>query len=224
MKAWVADGGTLITLQNASAWAVQNELVKEKLLDDAQADGRQNHRPASPVQNNSSTRPVAQASFGQNATENNEKEAATQPKKSSVRVDYVNQQDVEGAKRINGAIFTADLDITNPLAFGITNRKLFINKNSNTFLQVSANKYATVAQYDEKPFVNGYSSKENISKVSNSAAIIVSQNGAGQVVLFADDPTYRSYWLGTNRIFLNSIFFANLATISPRVASAEESH
>jgi hypothetical protein len=30
------------------------------------------------------------------------------------------------------------------------------------------------------------------------------------VVLFADDPTYRSYWLGTNRIFLNSLFFANL--------------
>jgi hypothetical protein len=28
--------------------------------------------------------------------------------------------------------------------------------------------------------------------------------------LFADDPTYRGYWLGTNRIFLNSIFFANL--------------
>jgi hypothetical protein len=30
------------------------------------------------------------------------------------------------------------------------------------------------------------------------------------VILFADDPAYRSYWLGTNRLLLNAIFFGNL--------------
>ena len=74
----------------------------------------------------------------------------------------------------------------------------------------SVNKYATVAQYAEKPFINGYTSKQNIGKVSNSAAIIFSNSGSGQVVLFADDPTYRGYWLGTTRLFFNSIFFSNL--------------
>jgi hypothetical protein len=223
IKAWVAEGGTLITLQNASAWAIQNEVVKEKLQEDLPADARQNQRATQPVvQQTTTVKPVAQ-SFGQAANDNNEKPEAIVPSKKAVsRIDYINQQDVEGAKRINGAIFTADLDITNPLAFGITNRKLFINKNSSTFLQVSNNKYATVAQYDEKPFINGYSSKENIRKVSNSAAVLLSPNGAGQVILFADDPTYRGYWLGTNRIFLNSIFFANLASISSRFTGEEE--
>jgi hypothetical protein len=224
IKAWVADGGTLITLQSASAWAVQNEVVKEKLVEDA-GDAKQNaSRPnpagSTPVDSRSA-KPVTQASFGQTTNDNNERpELPALPKKTS-RVDYANQQDVEGAKRINGAIFTADLDITNPIAYGITNRKLFINKNTSTFLQVSSNKYSTVAQYDEKPFINGYSSKENIKKVSNSAAILLSPSGAGQVVLFADDPTYRGYWLGTNRLFLNSIFFANLTTITSNYGGAE---
>jgi hypothetical protein len=77
-------------------------------------------------------------------------------------------------------------------------------------LQPSTNKYSTVARYAAKPFINGYTSKQNLAKIGNSAAIIVSSTGGGQVVLFADDPVYRSYWLGTDRIFLNSIFFANL--------------
>jgi hypothetical protein len=47
--------------------------------------------------------------------------------------------------------------------------------------------------------------------VANSAAIILSSSGRGKVVLFADDPTYRGYWLGTSRLFINSLFFANLA-------------
>lgn len=226
IKAWVADGGTLITFQNASAWAVQADLVREKLVEEATPNARAaNGALPLPVatENRTASRPVQQSSFGQAGNENNGEraDATAAPKSKTTRVDYAEQQDVEGAKRINGAIFATDLDITNPLAFGITSRKLFVNKNSSTFLQPSANKYATVAQYTAQPFVNGYTSKANIKKVSNSAAIILSPSGAGQVVLFADDPTYRGYWLGTNRIFLNAIFFANLTTISVGVAGEE---
>lgn len=208
IRDWVTEGGTLITLQNASAWAIQNDLVKEKLAQEPGSERRPAiNTTASPAPDSRGARPVP-ASLGQSTAERSEADA--QPKTNTARVDYAEQQDVEGAKRINGAIFIADLDTTNPLAFGITSRKLFINKNSSTFLQVSSNKYATVAQYISKPFVNGYASKENIGRVSNSAAVLLSPSGAGQVVLFADDPTYRGYWLGTNRIFINSIFFANL--------------
>jgi hypothetical protein len=207
LKAWVADGGTLITLQNASAWAIQNELVKEKLLESEP----QQRREASPAGNASEARTATQSTAAAASTGNR-----------PARVDYIQQQDVEGARRINGAIFSSDLDISNPLGFGISSRKLFINKNGSTFLQTSSNKYSTVIQYDEKPFVNGYASKENIRKVAHSAALLISPNGGGQVVLFADDPTYRGYWLGTARIFLNSIFFANLTTISTATAGEEE--
>lgn len=204
IKAWVEAGGTLITFQTATAWAVANDLVNEKL---AQTDVFRRPGDITPTSPASKT---ADESKNESAKDDNAKQAKTATASRSERLDYARQEDVEGSKRINGAIFQADLDITHPIAFGITDRKLFINKNGSTLLLPSSNKYATVAQYTATPFINGYSSKANIAKVANSAAIISTASGSGTVVLFADDPTYRGYWLGTNRLFLNAIFLGNL--------------
>ncbi|UEG52138.1 hypothetical protein LLH06_14320 [Mucilaginibacter daejeonensis] len=209
LKNWVNDGGTLITFQTATAWAVQQGLVKEKLVeaDFANRGGRGDIPPPAPKDaKDAATGPGTTRAANSSRPIGNE-----EPKKEKQqRLNYARQEDVEGSRRINGAIFQADLDITHPIAFGVTSRKLFINKNGPTILVPSANKYATVAQYNSKPFINGYSSKLNIDRVANSAAIIAAASGNGEVVLFADDPTYRGYWLGTNRLFLNAIFFANL--------------
>lgn len=190
IKNWVNEGGTLITFQTATAWAIQQGIVKEKLSETERFAGRGANTDTPPVKD--------------------DKEKAEVKKPAAERLDYERQEDVEGSRRINGAIFQSDLDITNPIAFGVNSRKLFINKNGPTLLLPSTNKYATIAQYTSKPFVNGYSSKQNIAKVANSAAIIAAAAGNGEVILFADDPTYRGYWLGTNRLFLNAIFFGNL--------------
>jgi len=206
IKNWVAEGGTLITFQTATAWAVQQEIVKEKLAE-TDAFGRRGEAPVVPPT------PVAKA--GDETKKDQAKLAGTETAARGVkpvaeRLDYQRQEDVEGSKRINGAIFQADLDITHPIAFGLSSRKLFINKNGPTLLLPSSNKYATVAQYTSKPLINGYSSKSNTAKVAGSAAIIATGSGNGEVILFADDPTYRGYWLGTGRLFLNAIFFGNL--------------
>jgi hypothetical protein len=246
IKNWVNEGGTLITFQTATAWAVKQGIVQEKLGETDLFARRGETQAAPAVGANAggaatSTGGLASASgpFGisgsgsgssgsggpsgnQNDSagsgsasaskkaEAGKKGAGQTGKPAAERFDYARQEDVEGSKRINGAIFLADLDITHPIAFGVTSRKLFINKNGPTLLLPSANKYATVAQYAAKPFVNGYSSKNNIGKVANSAAIIATAAGNGEVILFADDPTYRGYWLGTGRLFLNAIFFGNL--------------
>ncbi|RZK92352.1 MAG: hypothetical protein EOO98_03450 [Pedobacter sp.] len=203
IKAWVNDGGTLITFQTATAWAVQQEIVQEK-LSQTEAFARRGEVPAvvAPTDKQSEERKKDQSKTSA--------EVSKLPKQNDERLDYSRQEDVEGSKRINGAIFASDLDITHPIAFGVTSRKLFINKNGSTLLLPSANKYATVAQYTAKPLINGYSSKANTLKVANSAAIIATGSGSGEVILFADDPTYRGYWLGTARLFLNAIFFGNL--------------
>jgi hypothetical protein len=199
IRNWVDAGGTLITFQTATAWAVANNLVKEKL---AQTDVFRRPGDVAPA---TEVKPEEKV----------KDEKAKVPAKAE-RLDYARQEDVEGSKRINGAIFQADLDTSHPIAFGVTSRKLFINKNGPTLLLPSANKYSTVAQYTASPFVNGYSSKANVAKVANSAAIIATASGSGEVVLFADDPTYRGYWLGTNRLFLNAIFFGNLLNSGAR--------
>lgn len=129
--------------------------------------------------------------------------------RSTERIDYVNQDITEGARRINGGIFSADIDITNPVAFGLNSRSIFFTKNSQTILAASRNKYGTVAQYDANSYVGGYVAKRNIARINNTAAILVSPEGSGAIVSFADDPTYRSYWHGTDRLFINTIYFGN---------------
>jgi hypothetical protein len=204
IKAWVAEGGTLITFQAASAWAIQQELVRGEKLLNSNIDAARSINAA-----NLNTVQRAQESGA-------ERGAAAEAKKPE-RYDFVSQQDREGARRINGAIFEADIDITHPIAFGLSSRKLFINKNGSTLIAPSStNPFGTVAQYVEKPFVNGYAAKRNIAQVSNSAAIIHSSSGSGQVVLFADDPTYRSYWLGTARLFLNSVLLLTTSNVGAR--------
>jgi len=201
IKAWVADGGTLVTFQNATAWAIQQEIAHASLVDPLPFAER---RPSVAVEADT-------AAGRRSAVKGGETE----------RLDYVRQQDVEGAKRVNGAIFQSDLDTTHPLGFGINDRRLFINKNGSTILLPSKNKYATVARYTAHAFINGYASKENVGRVNNSAAIVTSNEGAGTVILFADDPTYRSYWLGTNRIFLNALFFGNLLSSTGNFGGGE---
>ena len=214
IKEWVNAGGTLITFQTATAWAIRQELAHASVLDPLFADRRGGAEPpptaTSPATAtpNNIRRPAADTTHPADTTA-----LRTRGRRgggSGDRLDYDRQTDVEGAKRVNGAIFQSDLDITHPLAFGINDRRLFINKNGPTILLPGTNKYSTVAKYTADAFVNGYASKESIAKVNNSAAIVTSSEGAGTVILFADDPTYRSYWLGTNRIFLNALFFANL--------------
>jgi len=136
-------------------------------------------------------------------------DSATAKKGTAQRLDYVTKSETETAKRINGGIFLADVDLSNPIAFGLTDRKVFFTKTGTTILQPSKDRYATVAQYLPEAYVSGYVSKDNRAKISNSAAILVASAGAGTVVLFAEDPNYRHYWHGTDRLFLNSIFFGS---------------
>lgn len=138
------------------------------------------------------------------------------------RVDYVTRTEGEASKRINGGLFLADIDITNPLAFGLNDRKIFFTKNSATILAPSKSSYATVAKYLAAPYVGGYVSKQNISKIANTAAILVSQEGAGKVILFADDPSYRSYWHGTDRLLLNALFFSSQIQLRQSIAAGAE--
>jgi len=139
------------------------------------------------------------------------------------RYDFIRSTEIEGPKSIEGSIYTADVDITNPLAFGIPDRKFYVFRNGSTFLKPSHNPYATPVKYTAQPLVSGYISKPNLKRIANSAAVVVSNSGRGRVILFADNPYFRGYWYGTARVFLNAVFFGSVASVpSPDNISEEE--
>ena len=135
-------------------------------------------------------------------------------KKDTKRLDYVTAQDYLGARAIGGSIFMSNLDITHPIGFGYSNRELPIWRNTSIFLEPSKNAFNTVAKYASNPRLSGYVHPGNFEKMKNTASIVVSPNGQGRAILMVDDVNFRGYWFGTNKLFLNALFFGGLITTS----------
>ncbi|WP_259207134.1 M14 family zinc carboxypeptidase [Stenotrophomonas sp. BIGb0135] len=127
----------------------------------------------------------------------------------SARRAFGDQRDIAAIERVSGNILSADVDTSHPLGFGLPRTQLAINKENGISFKPSRNPFSTVVRVDETPRVNGYLSESNRSRVAGSAWLLVSPQGQGNVVLFADDPAHRKYWHGTERLLLNAIFFGN---------------
>ncbi|WP_299435473.1 M14 family zinc carboxypeptidase [uncultured Aquimarina sp.] len=145
------------------------------------------------------------------------KEKDTTKNKVVKRLPYVDAGENIGRERVGGAIFEVDLDITHPLGFGYRDTSLPVYKNNEVFIVPSKNPYATVSKYTENAHIDGYISTANYENyLKPSASLIVSNIGSGRVILFADNPNFRGSWYGTNRLFLNALFFGKHIYV-PRV-------
>jgi hypothetical protein len=124
------------------------------------------------------------------------------------RLDYKSRTARAALDRVSGAIFAADLDISHPLGFGYAERDIAVHRNTTDVLARTNNRYATILQYTSSPLLSGYASKENQQAIADTPALIAERLGKGSIVLFADNPNFRGYWFGTNKLFLNALFFS----------------
>lgn len=131
-------------------------------------------------------------------------------KQPTPRYHYDDAPQREGAKALGGSIFSVDLDTTHPIGFGFSQRNIPVYRNGLTVLLSSASSYSTVAQYGNNPLLAGYLHSSSLKKIKNSAAIVVGAEGNGRVILFSDNPNFRGTWYGTNKLFLNALFFGGL--------------
>lgn len=123
------------------------------------------------------------------------------------RSDYANKDTQDALDIIGGAIFGGDLDISHPLGFGYGWRDIASHRNTTIVLEPPKNRYATVVRYKDAPLLSGYASEKNRLKIAGSAMLIAERKGRGSVILFADNPNFRAVWYGTNKLFLNALFF-----------------
>lgn len=130
-------------------------------------------------------------------------------KKDSQRIDFSEAADFQGSRAIGGSIYMTDLDITHPLGFGYTSRSLPVWRNHSFFLEPSKNAFSTVAKCTANPRLSGYIHPTNLEKIKNSPSLMVSSVGQGRAILFVDDPNFRGYWYGTNKLFINALFFGS---------------
>jgi hypothetical protein len=137
-------------------------------------------------------------------------------KKKDSTVERLNYEDAYGTigkQSIGGAIFQVDLDLTHPLGFGFHDRKLPVYKNNTIFLKPGKSRFSTVAKYTKSPHIDGFVTQENLNVIKNAASILVSGVGRGRVVMFADNPNFRGAWYGTNKLFMNAVFFGSFISV-----------
>ena len=123
-----------------------------------------------------------------------------------------------GGNVVGGAIFEVDLDLTHPLTFGYYNDSLPVFRRGTDYYEITNNVYATPASYRADPLLAGYINKMNLSQLGGSASIIVGGYGSGRVIGFVDNPAFRAFWWGTQKLIANATFFG--AAISSRTVES----
>lgn len=126
------------------------------------------------------------------------------------RRPYDKFDDDEGAQVIGGAIFETQLDLTHPLMYGYRQDKLPVFRGDTMFMDATQNPYSSPLRYTANPLMSGYLSNQNKELAKSSASIIVSNIGSGRVIASIDNPNFRAFWYGTNKIMANMILFGNL--------------
>jgi len=128
----------------------------------------------------------------------------------SEQLSYQDKEKLAARKRIAGAIFDTELDITHPLAFGYEHANLPLFRNSTLIMETGQHPFITLAKYSAKPLLSGYTDKNLVNRLAHNAAIVAHNYGQGRVIASSDVLAFRGYWLGSAKLLANSLFFANV--------------
>lgn len=180
VKAYVRSGGTLVVMGRAVQWAAKNEIAALELAGSGGAPGIGAGRNAPPP--------------------------TTAEGEAGKRFPYGSAPDREALKLVAGAVFAASIDNTHPLGYGFTSDRLALVRKNTIVLKPAKSPYETPAVYPAKPLHAGFASEANQNAIANSAAIVALPTGRGVVVAMPDDPNFRGFWYGGNRVFFNAVF------------------
>jgi zinc carboxypeptidase/biotin protein ligase-like protein len=111
----------------------------------------------------------------------------------------------ERIEEVPGTIFRIKMDPQHPLAFGYSGETQ-VFKMSRQALDLGP-EGTNVAWFTASAKVSGYASRENVERFKEKPFLIDEPRGRGHVVLYVEDPNFRVFWYGLNRMFLNSIYF-----------------
>jgi hypothetical protein len=193
LRGWLRRGGTVVATQGAASWA------EEALAGERREEGEEKEEEgAAAAGRRQAARPAGSRAAGTGAPE---------PPAGGLGT-YADYERRAAVDLVSGAIFEAELDLTHPLAFGFGDRLLPVFRDGARPLAPSDNPYENVALFTARPHLAGYASPANVEKIAGSAAVVASRVGDGTLVRMSDDPAFRAFWYGTDRLLLNSLFFS----------------
>ncbi len=107
-----------------------------------------------------------------------------------------------------GAMFRARLNREHFLGFGYAQDEIVMPLSGSLFLKPTPKGTNVVTFAKSNLLVSGFAWEDNTEKLlSETAAVIDEPTGAGHVLLYLTDPTFRDLWRGLHRLLTNGILF-----------------
>lgn len=122
-------------------------------------------------------------------------------------VDYADLSNARGAQYMGGTIFNATIDTTHPIGYGYHHDEIYIFRSGTQFYEQPENHVSVPVSLTDDPLASGYISEFNLELIRNTPSVIVDSHGSGRVISFVDNPNFRAFWFGENKLFANAIFF-----------------
>ncbi len=223
LKDWVSNGGTIITVRGASVFAALKDVAltstklvgstddEEKGKTDSDADKRKEAEASpspSPTPKGTARRQPAEPE--PNPTDlKSDKADGIAPSLPPIASPSANANKVPEA--LPGSIMRATVDRTTYLTYGLEQDELPVLLASGFFFRYSK-EGSNALVFDAKPAkpltISGFVWEGNTENLLKGTAYVIDEaNGAGHVILFAEEPFFRGIFRSTTRPFFNSILF-----------------
>lgn len=136
----------------------------------------------------------------------------------AVEVEYPGTEDITydqinnyaRSQFIPGGVYMSELQLSHPMAFGYYREELPVFKRGTILIEPSESKFANAVVYAEEPLISGWISDANLEAMKGASSVRVSSIGRGRVVSLVDNPNFRAFWYGTNKLMMNAIFFGRI--------------
>ena len=129
---------------------------------------------------------------------------------STLILSYADRRKESSLNYISGAIFNTEIDITHPLCWGYSEKELPVFKTGTSVAKPLDIKYAEPVKFTSEPYISGFVSDKNVERIKNAPVVSVQNIGRGKLISYHENMTFRGIWLGTNKLFSNSVFFGSV--------------
>ncbi len=210
LKNWIENGGTLVTLGNASGFVCDTTVnlsqvrIKEQVLNKLKE-----YEEALKLEERAIKPPVDSLEVWGATTKKTpvvaKKGEAPKEEKEPGLEEVTRKDEWERVFSPSGAFLRGNLDNEHWLALGMNDKVPVIF--SSQFAYMSKEPVQTVVRFSQADSLrlSGLVWPEGKARWAKTAYLTRESRGRGQIILFADDPNFRAYLLGTQRLFENAI-------------------
>lgn len=119
---------------------------------------------------------------------------------------YGDQERRQISSSIPGAIFKVKMDVTHPLAYGVSSD--YFSLKTGTMAYTPLKNAWNVGTIGEQLMISGFAGSKAKEAQKNTVVFAVEGKGSGSVIYLVDNPLFRAFWENGKFLFSNALFFA----------------